>query len=353
MCSCIKLLRILPVAVALVVLGAAATPARAADQDILPDEVIKAKKKKAKKKVKKKDGWHPKLNAGFTFSFNQSRGVVGVPDGVSMALGLLLDGGLVFRKGAHEWITVLNVVHTQSKTPNIQPFIKSADKLELLSFYQYRFPKLRMLGVFGGMKYITALLPGSLVVANDVAVDKTPEDPTDFLDLVPAQKPYRLTKAFSPGLIKQFLGGVFKPYEKKFLSIDIKLGLGGVEVFGRDGYVLKDDEATSGILELKQINDYQQVGAELHVNMTGTAFDKIVTYGVYAEIMYPFYTSIDTAPLKGADLFNIEFKVMVGIKLWKWVSLNYALAALRIPMILDDWQVTNTLLVTVKADLVK
>ena len=47
------------------------------------------------------------------------------------------------------------------------------------------------------------------------------------------------------------------------------------------------------------------------------------------------------------------FKATLGIKLWKWVSLNYALAVLRIPLIQEDWQVTNTLLLTVKANLVK
>lgn len=343
----------LPAAVALMLLCVFATPAQAVDRDVLPDEIIKKKKKKKKKLKKKKDGWHPKLDAGFNFAFSQSQGVVGVPDGISMALGLLLNGEVVFRRGAHEWITTLQVVHTQSKTSGIELFIKSADKLDLASYYQYRFPKLKMLGVFGGVKLVTPLLPGSLIVAQDTFVDRTPADPTDFYDTVEAQTAFRLTEAFSPGLFKQFAGGMVKPYEEKWMSIDIKLGLGGVEMWGRDGYVLNDNKDTSGVLELKQLQDYQQVGGELQLTVTGTVFDKILTYGLHAEIMLPFYTSRDTGDLKGADLFNIEFKAMLGIKLWKWVSLNYALAVMRIPLIQEDWQVTNTLLLTVKANLVK
>jgi len=351
MCPRFKLLRGLPVALAFALFCVTASPARAVDRDILPDEIVKKKKKKAKKK--KKDGWHPSLDAGFNFAFAQSQGVVGVPDGISMALGLLLNGGLVFTHGAHSWITTLAVVHTQSKTPNIDLFIKSADKLELASYYQYRFPRLKMLGVFGGVKLATALLPGSLIVTEDTFVDRTPNDPTDFYDSLEAQKAFRLTEAFSPALFKQFAGGLVKPFEKKWMSIDIKLGFGGVEMWGQDGYVLNDNKDTAGVLELKQLQDYQQVGAELQLTVTGTAFDKILTYGLHAEVMYPFYTSIDTGDLKGAELFNTEFKATVGIKLWKWVSLNYALAVLRIPLIQEDWQVTNTLLLTVKANLVK
>jgi len=334
-------------------LCAFATPARAADDTgILPDELLK-KTKKDKKKKKKEDGWHPKLNVGFNFAFAQSQGVVGVPDGISMALGLLLNGSLEYRYKAHSWITTLGMVHTQSKTPNIDPFIKSADKLELASYYQYRFPKLKILGVIAGLKMTTSLLPGSLILAEDTAIDKTPGDPTDLFDLAPAQKAYKLTAAFAPLLFKQFVGGILKPFTKKWMDIDIRLGLGGVEVWTQDGYVINDDETTTGILELKQLQDYQQAGVELQVNLTGTAFKKVLTYGLHAEVMYPFVTSIDTGALKGADLFNTEFKVTVGIKLWKWFSLNYALAALRIPLIQEDWQVTNTLLLTVKANIVK
>jgi hypothetical protein len=347
-----KVLRVLPVAVALTLMCVYVTPARAADADILPDEILKKKKKKKKAK-KKKDGWHPKLDAGFTFAFSQSQGVVGVTDGISTALGLVLNGGLEYRYRAHAWITTLNVVHTQSKVPGIDPFIKSADRLDLTSYYRYRFPSLKMLGVIGGVKFTTALLPGSLVLSEDTAIDRTPDDPTDFYDLARAQKAYRLTDAFSPALFKQFLGGMLKPHEKKWLDVDIKLGLGGVEVWTQNGYVVKDDKATAGVLELKQLLDYQQVGAEIQLAVTGVAFDKLLTYGLHAEVMYPFYTSIDTGDLKGVDLFNVEFKAMVGIKLWKWLSLNYALSVLRIPLILEEWQVTNTLLLTVKANIVK
>ena len=152
--------------------------ASAQKADIIPEDVVKKEKKKKKKK-KKKDGWFPKLQAGVGFAFSQNQGVVGVPDGVSMSLGLQLHGGLEFRYKTHSWITALRIIHTQSKVPNIDPFIKSGDEFYLSTLYQYRFPKVKWLGVFAGVRMTTALLPGSVVPLEDTNIDKTPADTTD------------------------------------------------------------------------------------------------------------------------------------------------------------------------------
>ncbi|MFH2008022.1 MAG: hypothetical protein ABI333_15675 [bacterium] len=324
-------------------------------EDYIPDDIAKKPDKKPDKKKKKetkKDGWFPTLQVAFGFAFSQSQGVVGVPDGVSIALGLQLLGGLTFRYQTHEWITSLRVIHTQSKVPNIEPFVKSADELVLSTLYQYRFPRVRWLGVFGGVRLITPLLPGSLIPLEDTNIDKTPDDVTDPYDIAAAQKAYRLTKPFSPLFLKQFAGALTQPATKKWLNVDIRLGIGGVQAFTRDGYVVADDEATAGVLELKALQDYQQAGVELQLSVTGVAVKKLLTYSFQAELMYPFVTSPHT-DLSGAELINAEFRLNLGIKLWKWASLNYSLAVLRIPMIQEEWQVTNSLMLTITATVAK
>ena len=96
---------------------------------------------KVKFKTKKKDGWFPDLNAAFNFSFAQSDGVIGVPDGSTMNFGLQLNGALTYSKGPHEWRSVLLLLHTQTKVPAIKPFLKSADKLDIETAYTYRLKK--------------------------------------------------------------------------------------------------------------------------------------------------------------------------------------------------------------------
>lgn len=355
-------IRALLLALPLVLAAGSAGPARAAGSDIIPDDIAKAEaaKKKAeeeaakkkKKPEKPKDGWHPSLKAGFNFAFAQNQGVVGIPDGITLALGLQIDAGVVFRKATHEWENKLLVVHTQTKVPSIEPFIKAADQFELSSFYSYRFPKVPWLGLFAGLKLQTSLLPGSLVKDTDTSIAIAELDDTVTNAFLTAQKPYRMTGSFAPLFFKQFAGALAKPLMRPWMTIDFKLGIGAVEVWTSDGLVVKDDKDTADVLELARLQDYVQAGVEAQLGLTGVLANKILTYGVFAQVMYPFAHNADT-DLKGAELINAEFKVTLSVKLFSWASLNYSLAVLRAPLIIDKWQVTNNLMLSITANLVK
>jgi len=201
------------------------------------------------------------------------------------------------------------------------------------------------------VRVTTALFPGNLVRDGDTDLVLTRTDGTQWNDIALAQKPFRLTDAFAPLLFKQFAGAVLKPLEKPWLDIDIKLGLGAVEVWTQGGYVVKDDDTTAE-LDLLQLEDYIQGGVELQVVFKGTTLKKILTYALVAEVMYPFATSIETE-LSGAGLFNTEFRFTLGIKVYKWLAINYALSVLRAPLIVDEWQVVNSLMVSLTANIVK
>jgi hypothetical protein len=330
-----------------------ADPARAAADDPLPDELMAKKKKKKKKKSKKKEGWNPALKAGLNFAFSQNQGVVGIPDGVTVALGLQIDGKLLYRRGNHEWLSELGILHTQSKVPNVDPFVKAADQFILSTLYQYRFkPRVPWLGVFGGVRLNTALLPGNLVRTEDTTLELQYRDGRVEPDTAPAQERYRLTDSFAPLLFKQFAGALLNPLERDWLEIDVRFGLGAVEVWTRDGFVIDDDDATADVLELKQLQDYVQGGVELHLDLSGTVVDKILSYGLHLELMYPFAHNADT-DLEGIALFNTELKFTLNVKVFEWASLNYALSVVRTPLIVDKWQVVNSLMLSLTANIVK
>lgn len=321
--------------------------------DYIPDDVVKVKKKKKKKKkAPPKDGWFPSLKAGFSFAFSQNQGVVGITDGVTLALGLQLHGGLTYRHGGHEWVSKLTILHTQTKVPNLDPFIKAADLFELSSLYQYRFRRVKWLGVFGGLRLSTALLPGDLVRDADTNLAITRLDGAVDNDVATGQRPYQLTKSFAPLLFKQFAGGLAKPLDKPWLAIDIRLGLGAMEVWVRDGLVVDDNKDTADLLELKELQDFVQAGAELQLEMKGKAAKDVLSYGLAAEVMYPFAQNVKT-DLTGAELINTEVRFTLGIKLFKWASLDYSLSVLRVPLIVDKWQVVNNLMLSITANIVK
>ena len=329
--------------------------ARAAGAEVKkvdPEKILKEEAKQKKKKKKKKDGWFPTVKAGFNAAVSQSQGVVGVPDGTTLALGLQFFGGLTFRHGFHEWTSRLEIIHTQTNVPNIKPFIKAADKLDLESLYIFHFKRLAWLAVYGGLRLTMPLMEGNFVPENDTNLELTDKDGNVTNAVAFGQQPYRLNKGFSPLVFRQLLGALFLPFTRPYLSIAARIGPTAWEVFTREGYLKNDNKDTADLLELKQLEDHVQIGGEIQVALQGVVLDKILNYALRAEVMYPFYTSVDT-DLDKAEMFNVEIAFNLGIKLWKWASIKYVLSVIRQPMILDEWQVINNLMLSVTASWVK
>ena len=81
-------------------------------------------------KPDKPDGWQLKLGVGATGSLNHSSKVVGQADGSTVQLGGILNGGATLIGGPHEWENTLAYKFTQTRTPQLDEFLKSADDLD-------------------------------------------------------------------------------------------------------------------------------------------------------------------------------------------------------------------------------
>jgi hypothetical protein len=239
------------------------------------------------------------------------------------------------------------VVHAWSKTPTVGPFIKTADELNFKTFYEYRFGKTKMLGIFGAVQIIAPMAPGDLVAAADTDLILTRADGMQLTDVARKDRRYDLTPAFAPLIFKQLAGATLRPYEATLATVDLKLSLAGQEVWA-DGWTINDDKTTPE-LELVELRDYQQFGLQFEAEIGGK-IKKNLVYAFRLELMYPFVTSIDT-DLSGFDLLNTEISFKVGLKLAKWASLDYVLAAKRIPLIVDQWQLVNNLVLSFTANI--
>lgn len=299
---------------------------------------------KAKKK-KRRNGWYPKLSLGANVLLNHSSSVPGVDDGLTLSLGAVVNGELLMLHNKHEWKTSLKLVHTQTKTPLIEPFVKTADNLDVQSFYTYRFGGPANIGIFGGLQLNVALFPGFLVTSADTQLVRIDGDKRTR-ELAVKNVPIELTKAFSPLILKQKLGIEAKPYEDKLATLQIRFDAAAQEVFA-NGYSVQDNAATTD-LELIKLRDYIQFGAELEVKLNGN-INKRISYHFEAELMYPIVTSIPTT-LGGFDLLNADLSLKVSLKLAKWASLDYVFSAKLVPLLSRNWQVTNNLVLSLKAD---
>ena len=299
-----------------------------------------------------KDGWHPAVKGALNLSFTHSDGVVGVTDGIGFSLGVRVDAEVTFRRRSHEWSTRLQVVHTQTKSPNMVPFVKSADSLVLQTVYQFRLPTVRWLCVFALWRVSMELFTGELIRPKDATLELRAADGTVTTEELPKETARKLTAPWLPLFHKQFVGWMLLPLDIGQARITLRAGVAAVQVYTGAGWIADDDIQTEDRYELTQLKDYTQAGFELHLGLKGTAVRKILSYELQAELMHPIATNIQTS-LQGIALLNLELRLQLGIKIASWLSLNYGLSAVRHPLILTEWQVINNILLAFTASWIR
>ncbi|MBU1239930.1 hypothetical protein KKF84_05450 [Myxococcota bacterium] len=308
------------------------------------------------KEVKlKKYGWHPMLKTSGTVSWSKSKDVVGQTDGSTWNLGYILTGQLIYlSKTGHEWKNDLGWQLNFVKTPLIDQFSKSLDNFEISSAYLYHFPKVKWMGPYGQLGMRTSMLDGYMLNASGADLNirflnaKGEEIRTATYA---AQDSVDLTKPFSPTVLKESIGFFMKPFERPWAKPYIQLGGGAWEIYGRNGWTVADDAATTDALEVKALEDTIQMGVELNLVMTGT-IKKDINYSLKANFMMPVYTNSETS-LSGMDLLNMDFEFKAGYKLSKYFSLDYSFKAVKIPLVSDKWQIQNGLVLSFNIALIE
>lgn len=328
-------------------LGQAKEAAQRAEAKASKEQKVNVERAVADAKKKAADGWFPKLTLAANLSMVHTHQVQGIDNGLSVSLGGAVNGELVYRKGQHAWISNLTGIHSWSKIPTVKPFVKASDEMNLKSFYEYRFKKVDQLALFAGLQAITSLAPGSLVAAKDTVLVYNLLNGTQVTGFAPRNERVRVTKGFVPFIFKQLVGLAARPHKSDLAQLDVRISLVGQEVWA-DGFTISDDKTTPE-LELTQLQDYQQFGMQIEALLGGN-IQKNLIYAFRLEMMYPFVTSIDT-PLVGFDLLNTDITFKLSLKVSKWASLEYSFGAKRLPLIVNQWQVINNLVLSVTADI--
>ena len=276
------------------------------------------------------------------------RKIVIAVDGSTVQLGLLVNGSANLTAGQSSWENGLKLNETQTRAPQLESFVKSADELALYSTYLYHLPALEWVGPFARASAATQVFTSFNAREADVTILRTFRDGRTVTKAIPRGEHIQLAKPFEPILVKEGVGAFANPYTDKLVTVKTKVGVGMQHVIVRDGFAIADDKATPEI-EIKQMEDSTQGGGEAEIELLGELSDNIV-WGAKAGIFYPFYTSVET-DLEGFELMSTDLSAKVSVRLAKWVSLDYVVSAKRIPLILDGWQVQNNVLLTAGFDI--
>ncbi len=330
---------------AIALMSATAALADDTNPDYIPEAV-------AGVEVEKPTGFNPRLAVSASLNFNHANNVVGVDNGLTFNGGFLLDGGFYYlgEKRQHEWITSMTWGMGYTRTPTLPVFFKSLDALNVETMYLWHTPKAPWFGPFAEFRLTSALFPGKTYSATDVDVVRTDLDGSTSTESIAALDPIDLTDSLAPTTLRESIGAFATPVEKEKLRVEIRAGVGAWESLVRGGYLVDDNDETD-TLELTQMQNSVQVGAEFNIGLSGT-LNKGVTYSAFGAIMQPFAHNAET-DLTGVQLMNVEAGATLGVQLWEWASLQYQFSAVRIPLVYDGWQVTNGLLFSFNLSLVK
>jgi hypothetical protein len=311
-------------------------------KDITDDKVLAEKKEDAK------DGWGVKLKVGATGAYNHSKSVVGAIDGSTVQLGLLVDFTADLVAGQHTWENAISLKENQSRTPQIDSFVKSADELALKTTYIYNLAALKWLGFFGRGALNTQLLHGYDIRAEPVTIIRNLRDGTQTTKSVAAQKRFALTQPFEPLMLKESAGLVAKPVANDTITFKAKIGAGLQHVFVGDGFTLTEDRGAE--IEFTQLDSSTQAGGLIDLDANGKIADNI-TWGANASYFYPF-AGDEIEGIDGLEASSVELGAKLSVKLADWASLDYVLSAKYLPQIVDEWQIANGVTVTIGYDLI-
>jgi hypothetical protein len=287
------------------------------------------------------DGWTYDLNLGANISFNHNRKVVGSVDGLTMQIGGLIKGNLNLISGTHEWQNALVIEHGQTKTPQIDSFVKSTDNLELRSLYTWRVTP--WFGPFARLKLQTQILEGYDIRAESITVVRKQTDGTSVTETIAPQTEISLTAPFEPLVLTESAGALATAVNETEARLDFKLGLGGQHVISRGGFALTDDADTPDV-EYTQLQTSNSLGGEFEIEGSGKIAENI-SWKFLSNFFYPFLTSFET-DLTGLDVLHVAINAGLSFKLAEWLSFDYVVTAKYLPFIVDEWQVQNIALLT-------
>jgi hypothetical protein len=213
-----------------------------------------------------------------------------------------------------------------------------------VSIYLYRFARFPWLGPFARVVLDTPILEGEDVRAERVTYRVPRSDGT--IDDLAGRTFLNLTQAFTPLTLKESIGAYGKPVDKPAVSVEARLGFGGMQIFAKDQLAVQDDDKTPEI-EVVRLRDIIQAGLEATATVNGAFKGGKVTYKAGVEVLIPAVNNAqDDDDRNAGELTNVELLAALSFKLVSWASLDYEFRAVRKPQLLDKFQIQNNLLLT-------
>lgn len=290
------------------------------------------------------DGLNAGLILGATLNVNDNRSVVGQAQGTGFAGGYTADAAVDYNHTEHEWRNGLLLSAGTTRTPAIEAWIKTRDALTFDSTYLYHV--VPWFGPFARVGLDTQMFGGSDPRAAPTTYEIAhPEGSKEML----TGTRLHLSDPFKPMTLKESAGAFVQPLSEERIRLEGRLGVGAQEVFANGVLALADDVTTADKVEVKELASFNQAGIEALAEAAGTFRPQRITYKAGVGFLFPLAHSALAAgdARTNVQLTNVEIVGALSFKLVEWASLDYQLRVLRQPQLIDAWQVSNNLLLTI------
>ncbi|MBT8491538.1 MAG: hypothetical protein KJO07_00645 [Deltaproteobacteria bacterium] len=317
----------------------------AAQAQIVPEDEMKG--------ASDKDvvGWNPALAVSGTVNVVNNTNVVGQVEGTSALFGLGAVGGADYINGKHVVRLTLSLNEGFAKTPVVDDFIKTNDELALESVYNYFLAS--KLGLYGRAKAATPLFPARAITADPVDYVINPAEMGGMVQTLTTDD-LKVASAFKPFNLNYSAGGFAQPLSGEALTVLVRGGLGGRHTFASGVFVQNDDDATPTI-EVQELADVHQLGAELFLGLSGKQQKGRLTYSAGASVLFPFVNNDDYDRATG-ELTRYALEATASVSVFDWMSVVYKGAIVVDPQLFPEdqelTQVQNSLLLTFQYTLI-
>lgn len=311
---------------------AAGTPAAAQAQDDPPPD--------------DESGWERSLSLGANLNVTSNQNVVGQTDGESALAGLNSAGYATYTNKPHELRMTGSLVESFARTPTVDEFVKNTDLLSLEGIYNYFF--LPWSGAFGRLGVDTSLFENYHVAGEPTTYAITDRDGTErTLSQVDR---FQTANPFRPTSLSESVGAFAEQTDIEEFQFRSRLGLGARQTFARGVYVVADDEETPEI-EVEELSHVFQGGVEGFLGVSGTFTEQRLSYDAGLTGLLPVLNN-DAADRPSTELFRLAFTAGLTFNAFEWLSANYNVDITRDPQLIDETQIQNNVLLTLKYDLI-
>jgi hypothetical protein len=284
------------------------------------------------------EGWTFGADVGASTTWSLNRRYVGIADGHYFGLGGKIGGHTNFKQDIHEWRTSLAWLATFNKIPSIEAWIKSADQLDFQTDYLASLSE--SWGYFVTVKLNTSVFSGT---------DRRPADVNYVIeDLDQKQTTLRgkslsLTKPFLPLYLQESTGFLGKMLNYSYLTWKIYGGPAARQNFADEQRAIS--EANEEV-KVKTLRTTYQLGPILGTTFSGWYFNDKLSYEAGVEALYAIFRFPVLEAHRFAERLNVEIYSALSFKFYSWMALTWDLRAIRLPDILDDFQLQNNVLLT-------